>query len=431
MAVKFLSFLGTGDYKECRYELGTRRSSLTRFVQHAILELLEETRPTEAYIFLTPEAEEFNWIATPKRGYPGLSFALSDLRRTKPLEIHTVPIPSQQDDDAIWTSFHAVLSVLQPGDRVVFDITHSMRYQPMLALLVLHFARVLREVQLGGVYYGYIEKLGPSKQIDDIPVEKRIAPVVDVTALADLQEWITRTYAFVAAGRAEPLRQWVKEARTRAPSSWQWAEELTDSWSSVTAALYTNRALTIPDTARRAAKHLAEAPKEMPPAMGPLRALFEHANRSIAPLGSQDPVESGLAAILWCIDHGLIQQAYTQTRELIITAVGLAFGLPVQGKEERDRIEELVTVAQKFAANPRNRKPLENMTYPRDRDLVFTLSRHTGLLNDFDEVRKLRNDLSHCGDTHSPAYFETWLREHMPVVKEHLLRFWNTRQSRR
>lgn len=430
MAVKFLSFLGTGCYKECHYEKGSRLSSQTRFIQHALLELLEEPRPTDAYFFLTPEAEQLNWIPNAGRGYPGLYAVLSDLQHKRSFEIHRVPIPSRQDEEAIWTAFNAVLSVLQPGDRVIFDITHSMRYQPMLALLVLHFARVVQGVQLGGIYYGYIEKLGNPSEISRIPVEQRIAPVVDLTALADLQEWITRVYAFVATGRAEPLRRWMEESRVRGTPSLQWAEELTDSWSALTAALYTNRALSIPEAARRATQRLADVPEEIPPAMGPLRALFEHANRSISPLGAQDPVEAGLAAIGWCIEHGLIQQAYTQARELIITAVGLGFGLPVEGTKERERVEHLVNTAQKLAKNARNRKPLETMEYPQDRNSALILSRHPELLKDFDALRELRNDLSHCGDTHPPAYFEAWIRDHLPAIREHLMRFWNTQHPR-
>ena len=61
----FISVLGTGYYGECDYARDGFKSSSTRFIQHATLEMLTQkgnwTADAHAYVLLTKEARETNW----------------------------------------------------------------------------------------------------------------------------------------------------------------------------------------------------------------------------------------------------------------------------------------------------------------------------------------------------------------------------------
>lgn len=71
------------------------------------------------------------------------------------------------------------------------------------------------------------------------------------------------------------------------------------------------------------------------PMFRPLEALYRKMQEEIDSLTSEDEIKSGLAAIEWCISHGLTQQAYTLASELFTTAFCLKYGWNAQGKKKK------------------------------------------------------------------------------------------------
>lgn len=66
-------------------------------------------------------------------------------------------IPERNSPEDIWTIFNRVNECLEEKDRVIFDITHSFRSVPIVALLAVSYIRVVRDIEIEGLFYGAFE----------------------------------------------------------------------------------------------------------------------------------------------------------------------------------------------------------------------------------------------------------------------------------
>ncbi len=81
-----------------------------------------------------------------------------------------------------------VVDVLQDGDEIHVDLTHSFRSLSLFMFLVLNFLNDLsveRNIKIKGVYYGML----------DVIREFGYAPVVNLQSLFDLTQWIKGLYS--------------------------------------------------------------------------------------------------------------------------------------------------------------------------------------------------------------------------------------------
>jgi CRISPR-associated Csx2 family protein len=428
MAIKFLSFLGTGDYVPVYYVYKNGKSSFTPFIQHALLEfvLQEETAPTETVIFVTKEAKEKNWsklqnlFSELKEMHPNFTFKYCD-------------IPSGQSEDIIWEVFRIVYDVICEEDDVIYDITHSFRYQPMLALLILHFARVTKNIHIRGIYYGNSEKLGPLNKIRDMDEKARLAEVVDLSSFVDLQEWITGVYAFVHSGRVDSLvrmidakSRGIRKLERKSTPDIKVLEQFIQNWSALTSTLQTCRMSRIAENAALAHKYLISLKEiHVRPEFSPITTLLDRVERQIKSMVSKDYLETGLGAICWCLEHGLTQQAFTMLRELVISLVCLmkdpAFNL--QDNRQRDSISELLNIAVKKYLEKKN---VEEPDFDEERKIIQRLGEYPELLTLYKRVRDDRNDLNHAGynkDNKNASAFE-YLSQNISQYTHVLRKFW-------
>lgn len=351
--MKFLSFLGTGEYNEVRYQLNGRLSEPTRFVQRALIALLKEEfsapQDLQATIFVTQDARNKSWGDSKLENGPrGLRHELEQI--LPPKYVRAVDIVTAQDEQGIWDVFNSVLAELEEDEEIVFDITHSFRYQPMLALLILHYAKVVRKIRVRGIYYGNVQILGPARELEKIPVADRIAPVVDLTSLSDLQEWITLVNIFLTAGVATPLRDWIEEKKSETyrghgdTQGLMAVMNLVRSWDGLTTALQTCRSPQIAEFAQASAQALErlKADPSIQPAFRPILSLMEVAEGELSRLREADPIKNGLIAVRWCQRHGLIQQAYTMLNELIVTAICSRLRDDLYDKTVREKVNECI-----------------------------------------------------------------------------------------
>jgi CRISPR-associated Csx2 family protein len=212
MAKVLISFLGTNDYIPCNYYLDKDRSlkiDNLRFIQEALLKLLCTGWDSEdrIIVFLTEDAEKKNWIDTVYKtgeSKPGLDTVLKSMK-LKP-RILSPRIKEGYSESDIWDIFETVFSQLNDNDELILDITHSFRSIPMLGLVLLNYARVLKNITVKGIYYGAFEKLGPSYFVkENISISERNAPIVDVTSLMELQDWTTAINSFIKSGDASMI----------------------------------------------------------------------------------------------------------------------------------------------------------------------------------------------------------------------------------
>ncbi|WP_462270688.1 TIGR02221 family CRISPR-associated protein [Desulfobacter sp.] len=213
----FISFLGTNNYKYCNYYFNDDESDVVkevRFVQEALLKRLCSAwgENDRALIFLTPEAEARNWQEKEEkeeRVY-GLDHHLSQLGLS--LSIEPVrDIPMGYNEAEIWKLFDLIIGKVNEGDEIYLDITHGFRSLPMLGLVLVNYLKVTKNISVGGIYYGAFEKLCSVGKIDNIPMEKRNAPVLNLTSFHILQDWVMGADNFINYGISGKIEQAISE----------------------------------------------------------------------------------------------------------------------------------------------------------------------------------------------------------------------------
>ena len=233
MGRKFLSFLGTTDYNECKYEYnGVEKEQWeTKYIQEALLKLIckDWTRDDTAVIFMTEKAKKVNWYNQEDEGRR-LKTILDDFN----IGVKEVLIPEGKTEDEIWEIFDIIINEIEDGDEIIFDITHSFRSLPMLALVILNYIEVLKNIELLGIYYGAYEAKDSNN----------IAPIFDLTPLNEILEWSQAVNVFLKYGISGPFRDIsIKQLKPHLKSQ-QWARDtrqFIDSLNNLTMSIYTCR----------------------------------------------------------------------------------------------------------------------------------------------------------------------------------------------
>lgn len=198
----FISFLGTNNYVECRYQTDGFLSQPVRFVQEALVEHLckDWTVNDRIFIFCTtgPKgSKEVNWLnrKTDIDGTVaetiGLQQRLEDLCQRIGLKPRIVEkdIQAGFSEEEIWSIFSAVFNKLNQEDQIFFDVTHAFRSIPLFAIVLFNYAKVILGTRVESILYGAFEKLGPTAVVKDMPLDQRIAPIINLTDIARLQSY--------------------------------------------------------------------------------------------------------------------------------------------------------------------------------------------------------------------------------------------------
>lgn len=116
-------------------------------------------------------------------------------------------IESSQDEAVRWRLFDAVLQEIHEGDEIYFDITHSFRSIPFIVLIVLNYARLVKNATIGKIVYGIFEQLVSPQEVEKMPPEQRLVPIVDVTNMVTLLDWMNGVDSFLRAGDTSLILQ--------------------------------------------------------------------------------------------------------------------------------------------------------------------------------------------------------------------------------
>ncbi len=217
MARVYLSFLGTNDYLPCTYHFNNKETREVRFVQEATISMNCQDWSSEdrILIFTTSEAFERNWLDNghlingEKQQREGLAQRLKKLNLEVP--IRNVLIPEGKSEAEIWKIFEILFDNIQTNEKIVFDITHSFRSIPMLAMVVLNYGKVIKGINILGIYYGAFEVLGSLKEAGKIPLEDRRVPLFDLTPFDNLLDWSLAIDRFLGSGDAIPIYELAKK----------------------------------------------------------------------------------------------------------------------------------------------------------------------------------------------------------------------------
>lgn len=379
MSRKLITFLGTGGYQACRYELGKTPSKPFKYVQLALAEIL---KPDRVIVFVTPSAYEKNYV-----GEEGLQAAA-------PAEVSSllthVEIPEGKSPEEIWEIFRRVFGHVEAGDVVLFDITHSFRSIPVIGLACLQYAGTLRDVVLEGVYYGAFEARD---------AEKDTAPIFDLTPFVQLMEWSRAVNEFIRFGHCGALHHQVcSGASSHGKKQKNLLRTLAGDLARTGNAIAGCRGKSIfldppwekiPDHIKK----LRRPSDALMSAFDPLLDLIEQKMSllSVEAIDAGVEVRRGLGAVRWCLEHDMVQQAYSILQETMITHVCRVMGFDYTDKGDRMLVSQICSVSK----IPRG--DWEGEAKARPDDVQQVLDRlQPQLLSLLDDFSAWRNDIMHC-----------------------------------
>lgn len=406
MTKLYLSFLGTNPYVTCTYYRNKQVFRNVRFVQQATIKMncLQWGPEDRVRIFTTDEAFKKNWVdhgheADADGPYYGLGSRLAAMRLNA--DVRHVGIPEGQSEDGIWEIFRRVYDEMRPEDDVYLDITHALRSIPLLAHVVLTYAKVLKGISVEGVHYGAFEILGFSQTVREIPLEKRRAPIFDLTPLDSLHDWGVAIDRFIVAGDASLACRLAKKGVTPLLASSKGQNEAAAGIRRVSSCLESMsesiRTCRAPDIALRASALKAALETcdafHLLPAFRPLLERLSLETRAF----TNDQVRDGIQAAHWCLEHNLVQQGLTILHETLITyCLSSICTSPMETKAR-----EAVVPTARFLCSIRGKRESDANSFLEKLEASETLRALLGenvkLAKLIVNIANVRNNLNHAG----------------------------------
>lgn len=337
----FISFLGTNNYVECIYNINGVGSKPVRFVQEALIEqqCKDWTAEDRIFIFCTSKettgengSKEINWLDNGQARVSddsekiGLEHRLKDLKNGIRLQtpIEQIDIEAGFSEDEIWGIFNTVYSKLQLNDEIYFDVTHAFRSIPLFSIVLFNYSKFMIGTQLKTILYGAFEKLGPAYKVKELPVEQRVAPVIDLTNIARLQEYNQIASGLKDFGKVKPLKDVIAAGDAVSPD--HALANLGKSISELDEYIATINLKEIKKGAfitnfRNNLKNVNKRRQIVVPIKNILDELYKETGDFV----SQNDYRNIEAAINWTIKHDMLMQAYPLAAEYIILRVSDMF----------------------------------------------------------------------------------------------------------
>ena len=294
---KVITFLGT-KRQATQYSLGNQIYTGDVFAQ-ALRQFLEFD---QMLVFVTESAR--------REVYPVLE-ALKD-ERIKPVDI-----PIGETPDEIWDIFEKLTCQIDEKDEVSFDITHGLRSIPFLVFLAAAFLKSAKQVSIKRIYYGAFE-LRKGSQENPGP-----APIIDLSELITLLDWLNASEQFMKFGNASQLAARLRKAGTEAS-----LEKAAVTLEKVSRSLR----LILPDQVMEASheleKSLMNAEEAIKQSARPFSVLLKQVTDSYFPFALPNPrrrqnllagLECERQIIQWYLKRDLLVQAVTLAREWVIS----------------------------------------------------------------------------------------------------------------
>ena len=409
----FVSFLGTNNYVECRYDIKGVVSAPVRFVQEALIENLckEWTADDRILIFCTSKektgengSKEINWFDNGQSRISdesekiGLQHRLQDLQTHIGLkaQIEEHDIEAGFSEEEIWSIFDTVYAKLQPEDQIYFDVTHAFRSIPLFSIVLFNYSKFMKETRLMSIMYGAFEKLGPAFKVKEQPVDERVAPVIDLTNIARLQEYNQIASNLKDFGKVSQLKAAIVSNHDYASD--QTVRDLSNSISELDEFI-----ATIDLKAIKSGKFIRKfrsnykSIKKKKKLVKPISNILDELYKETADFVEDDCYCNIEAAINWTIKHDMLMQAYPLAEEYIILRIADAFAAikpsALTTKQFKMFVSSILGMPQPdFLA--RNWK--ENLSqYPDVADDIADDNMVRKLRPKYDHIRRSRNSLAH------------------------------------
>lgn len=392
----FISVLGTGNYKECIYASGNTQYDGTHFIQKATLQMLDVkegwTESDRIYIIVTDGSKEQNWETRTDNGEPkiGLADTLKEMHLSTPIE--TIRIPDGNNEDEIWQIFSDIYKVLNDEDELYFDLTHGFRYLPMMVLVLGNYAKFLKHTEVKSITYGNYESRDK---------ETNIAPIINITPLAALQDWTNAAADYLEHGDATKLKNCADKPLITIARETKGQDQYATTLIKLSKQLYEfsnlisfNRGdeIIIGKQSEQIKALLEKADAEYIRPMGPLFKQIAKSARNFNP----DSPENMIEASRLCLDHSDFQASITLLQEGIVSMLCRKFHLDVKDKGDR----EIATQAlNKLGLELQNKeyRPLSPYKETIIKRIIDSGIISSELANQWNKITEDRNDFNHAG----------------------------------
>lgn len=460
----FISVLGTGVYSQCMYFYEDQNCD-TKFVQEAVLklscgELLSGDRVT---ICLTEDARRQNWEdrvysqkeiddhrGTAEECYQGLHPVLKSCLKDNPdIKIEEKDIATGKDSREIARMFSEIYNVIDENEEIYFDITHGLRNLPMLVMTILEYAKVTKNISIGGIYYGAFE-VGTF----DTETKKKRVPIYDLTFYHTILSWSNAANSFIKYGHADEMNELINEkweTISRTASTGQNLKELSGNLNNVakrlqefTTSVETGRGdISYKGGIRKCyekydsqqkitSEHLVEE-------YYPFRELLSRIDLKMGGFkGAETNLQVGMATIDWCIDNHMVQQGYTALEETIKTFLCEKLGVPQDRKfwretvikrlcsslynvieKDREEMNKRYDAWKKFVQAGNEEQISEGLEKGEELyERILEKTKYRELVQFMNRISDKRNDISHFGFTDHTSTAEDLKKALGGMVKE-------------
>lgn len=461
----FISFLGYSYYTPCVYtrEYETKegekkifKSEEVNYIQIATLDYYKKigevygedstwTEDDKAYIVLTKGAEENNWKTNVNLRHrdtgetsPGLYSCFEAKKEKGEYVFDVIPItdiPDGNNEEQLFkifnTVFENIFKDIKEGEEteLYFDVTHSFRSLPMLALVMANYVKFLRNVKVKSITYGNYEartKVGTLEiQTESglIARDKYEAPIIDLTPLSQIQDWTFAAADMIRNGNSSQLYKLANGENylvqmLRIKKSLNMNERLAEQkiQAYITALhnmLLNMRLCRLPqvmnystmkevNNAYNSASAQLDSEKQYG-VISPLPPILEKVKDTFKNFAEKKDLNNGYLAAQWCCEHQLYQQAITILHENLITDMCGKLGL-------KDRVYEQRHLAANFLRN-RNYKDDDLKKVDNDASDIFKKNMNNkdvkSFIEDFQQVarwtHRKRNTFDHATMSMSPV----------------------------
>lgn len=412
----FISFLGTGLYREAVYEFAGKRPDPTRFVQEALVWHLcsDWSAEDQVIVFCTEGAKAANWEDKEDKEekgerVQGLKTILHRLKEAEELQVNiqeTILISEGFNESQVWEIFNKVYEVLEEGDEIYFDMTHSFRAIPLFATVLFNFAKVMKRTTLRGVYYGAFEALGPGYLLEKkYPnPSDRVCPIVDLSQVVALQQYTAVAHELEQYGRIKGLNELLRDTKGISKR----LQGLNRKLGKLEEYLQTNNLRKLATDQNNYLEKQKQVKKSTKETDEPIQLILSHLWSNLEQCGFSMDKSAGNqnieAAIKWVDKHDMLLQAYTLGQEYLISRLVEIYGNMIPSFQERDEDDrernrrEFMTAICGLRQSVVNQKQFTG-------DLAKYIGATEAILSDpyiikirpyFEQIKIYRNEINHA-----------------------------------
>ncbi len=433
----FISFLGFTNYTPIHYSIEAHGTSNTtekiRFVQEATLSYLKPNlHVTSAIKFFVTSGALINWndgfhkksCSDETEWHEGLDSRLKSINLPNLHE--KIDIPDGKNQNEIWEIFEIVYNQLEKGDELYFDITHSFRTLPMLNMVLISYAKLLKNITVKGIFYGAFEaKYDNNGQL--------LAPIWDLTAFSELQDWTSAVDGFIKYGNSDALAEISRDkikpllANTSGDTvEIELARKtnlLAKSLLKVTDVLQTNRGKDLFEGAifETLNSNIDQVHNEN--IFPPLKPILKQVTSKTEKFSQKASWKNGFEAVNWCIEHKLIQQGYTMLLESVITYLCEKFQFDYTNEKDREnKVKAAIFIVNNgILDNEHMWSSGAKENAPVVRNIILKLNPE--FCGRFVSLSTKRNDINHAGfvKTESPQNLVNKLKDDFSFFYEYIM----------